>query len=132
MRLIIIDENYQILEDFGAFTVEEAEAFFMDAMTAIRFRKELNQVVVQNEVQMRLLMDTFNKMGLLHGNPEAIQDWMRPYISNEILRLKEEKSLFERANAKLDHYKERAWSWLKLSFFTGVTGFFKRFVTKNK
>ena len=132
MRLVIINEQNVIVADYGDFGVDEAEAFFQDAMSAIAFRKELPEVMLRNEIQLRMLTDTLSKMGLLHGNPDAIQEWMRPYITNEINRLNQRQSLFQRTKAKLSDYQERAWDWIKAELFAGASKIFRKIINSFK
>ncbi len=132
MRLVIIDENNIIVSDYGDFTVSEADAFFHDAFAAMEFRKSFPEVMVRNEAQLHLLTDTFNKMGLLHGNPEAIEAWMRPYIKNEIERQSRRQNIFQRAKAKIGEYQDQAWDWIKSEIFGGVAKLFTKILNKFK
>ncbi len=132
MRLVIIDENNIIIDDYGDFTVPEADAFFHDAFAAMAFRKSFPEVMVRNEAQLHLLTDTFNKMGLLHGNPEAIEAWMRPYIKNEIERQSRRQNIFQRAKAKIGEYQDQAWDWIKSEIFGGVAKLFTKILNKFK
>lgn len=129
MKLVIYDEERnEFVADYGAFSKEQADFFFADALSAIAFRKEFPKVVVQNEVQLRLLTETLAKMGLLHGNPEAIQEWMRPYISNEVLRINRRENAFQRASNLIGGYKERAWDWIKAEIFGGLSNLFSKII----
>lgn len=129
MRLVIYDEERNVfVADYGAFSKEQADHFFADALSAIAFRKEFPKVVVQNEVQLRLLTETLAKMGLLHGNPEAIQQWMRPYISNEVQRLNRRENAFQRASNRISEYREMAWDWIKAEIFGGVSNIIRKII----
>ena len=126
MRLVILNQENRVIADYGDMTVEEFEAFKTDALASIKFRVSFPEVCVKNELQLRMLTDTLNKMGMLHGNPEAIQDWMRPYIANELKRIADLERLNDRANGKLAQYRERFWGWVKNLFFEKIAKFFKR------
>ncbi|MDF7822072.1 hypothetical protein P1X15_30935 [Runella sp. MFBS21] len=121
MRLVIIDDNLTIVEDFGEFEPDLAKAFFVDAIAALEFQQQLPPIMVQNEVQLRLLTDTLAQMGLLHQNPQAIQLWMRPFIAEEIMRLQQRKGLLARTAHTLDAYREKVFDWLKSHAFAGVS-----------
>ena len=130
MRLVILNEENRVVADYGNMTPNEFEAFKADAIQSIKFRLSFPELIVKNELQLRMLTDTLNKMGMLHGHPEAIQEWMRPYIANELKRIADREKLFHKVNDKLAHYRERFRDWIKLSMRRGLTNFFKRKLTK--
>ena len=111
MKLVLINDRNRIEEDYGEFSAEQAE-----------------NILVSNEVQLRLVTDTLGKMGLVHGDPSAIEDWMRPYITNEIQRQAKRENAFERANNKLSAYREQAWDWVKAALFGGMSRLFSRII----
>ena len=148
MKLVLIDDENYIMVRYGEFTPEQAEQFFEDAfesislkrrmqsvygseaemeafhkaaLEAIHFQRTIPEIMVRNEVQLRLMTDTLAKMGLVHGNPAAIEDWMRPYIANEIQRQANRESIFKRTTAKLSAYREQAWDWVRAQLFGGAS-----------
>lgn len=127
-RLVIIDEELVVLEEYGEFTPEQAKVFFTEALDAIHFKREFPKAVIQNEVQMVLLTDTLAKMGLLHGDPNAIQDWMRPYIQNEILRQTQRRNLYQRTTEKIASYRGQVWDWIKAEIFGGISRLISRII----
>ncbi|MDF7818106.1 hypothetical protein P1X15_10890 [Runella sp. MFBS21] len=130
MRLVIVNQEKVITYDFGEFTEEEAQAFFRDAIQALKFRQQFPLTTIQNEVQLRLLTDTFAKMGLLNANPEAIQEWMRPYVSNEIQRLLKRENTAQKARRIIDETKGKAFDWLKMKLVDGLSKFFSKFINR--
>ena len=132
MRLVIINEQHVIVADYGDFGVAEAEAFFKEAISAIEFRREFPKIIIRNELQLRMLTDTLAQMGLLHGNPESIQDWMRPYITNEIKRLNRQESLCRRARIKIAYYQQKALTGIKSVIFGSVSKILSKILTLFK
>jgi hypothetical protein len=133
--LVIIDEELTVLEEYGEFTPKEARLFFADALQAISILRQLPKAAIRNEVQLQLLTDTFFKMGLLHGNPDAIQEWMRPYIANELLRQSQRRNLCQRTAEKLSAYRGLWRERIKAGLFGSASRLFARIInhfTQNK
>lgn len=131
MRLVILNEEMTVIADYGEFTPEQANHFFADALAALELKQTLPEVMLRNEAQMRLLTDTLAQMGLLHQNPQAVAQWMRPFILAELHRHRERTGLIQRAADKLSGYRQRAWDWIKSRLFDAasrrLSQFFKRF-----
>ncbi len=130
MRLVILNEELTIVADYGEFTPSEANNFFADALSALELKQTLPEVMLRNEAQMRLLTDSLAQMGLLHQNPQALAQWMRPYILAELHRHRERTGLMQRAADKLSGYRQQAWDWIKSRLFDAasrrLSQFFKR------
>jgi hypothetical protein len=133
--LVIVDEKLTVLEEYGEFTPQEAKIFFAEALEAISFMRQFPAVVIRNEIQLQMLTDTFARMGLLYGNPDAIQEWMRPYIANELLRQSQRRNLYQRTVEKLSAYRGLWWDRIKAGMFAGASRLFARIInyfTQNK
>lgn len=133
--LVIIDEELTVLEEYGEFTPQEARLFFAEALQAISILRQLPAVALRNEVQLQMLTDTFAKMGLLYGNPDAIQEWMRPYIANELLRQSQRRNLYQRTAEKLSAYRGLWRERIKAGLFGSASRLFARIInhfTQNK
>lgn len=130
MRLVILNDEMTVVADFGEFSPQEAQEFFTDALAALEYRKNLSEIIVRNEVQMHLLTDTLARMGLLHGHSELIQQWMRPYVAQEIQRFQERRNLMQRTADKLDTYRQKGRDWIKSQLLAGFSRLFSKLLKR--